>query len=232
MSVIEYWFQTPKGFKDLPVSYCDLPVSYCVCQGVSMSVPFITCVCVLQDLDPLVPQQLSDLDADISSAISQDVSLRDAMVTGSVYDMIPPRGGVRTLVARQPRGPLFRLVSANSSNSSPGTTTGLAALPNVAVVNGTRNGSSSHGALEGCLDEAVFDQINLLGLDGCLETMDAQLLGILQGMDPRVLEDLDSDSGLSLESSSRGPDSPSELEDLWGCFREVQCSVFPLYHRC
>ncbi|XP_020360735.1 endoplasmic reticulum membrane sensor NFE2L1 [Oncorhynchus kisutch] len=164
------------------------------------------------DLDPLVPQQLSDLDADISSAISQDVSLRDAMVTGSVYDMIPPRGGVRTLVARQPRGPLFRLVSANSSNSSPGTTTGLAALPNAAVVNGTRNGSSSHGALEGCLDEAVFDQINLLGLDGCLETMDAQLLGILQGIDPRVLEDLDSDSGLSLESSSRGPDSPSASE--------------------
>ncbi|XP_023831435.1 endoplasmic reticulum membrane sensor NFE2L1 isoform X2 [Salvelinus sp. IW2-2015] len=164
------------------------------------------------DLDPLVPQQLSDLDADISSAISQDVSLRDAMVTGSVYDMIPQRGGVRTLVARQPRGPLFRLESTNSSNSSPGTTTGLAALPNAVVVNGTRNGSSSHGALEGCLDEAVFDQINLLGLDGCLETMDVQLLGILQGIDPRVLEDLDSDSGLSLESSSRGPDSPSASE--------------------
>ncbi|KAM9418581.1 endoplasmic reticulum membrane sensor NFE2L1-like isoform 2-T2 [Salvelinus alpinus] len=164
------------------------------------------------DLDPLVPQQLSDLDANISRAISQDVSLRDAMVTGSVYDMIPQRGGVRTLVARQPRGPLFRLESTNSSNSSPGTTTGLAALPNAVVVNGTRNGSSSHGALEGCLDEAVFDQINLLGLDGCLETMDVQLLGILQGIDPRVLEDLDSDSGLSLESSSRGPDSPSASE--------------------
>ncbi|XP_038822578.1 endoplasmic reticulum membrane sensor NFE2L1-like [Salvelinus namaycush] len=164
------------------------------------------------DLDPLVPQQLSDLDANISSAISQDVSLRDAMVTGSVYDMIPQRGGVRTLVARQPRGPLFRLESTNSSNSSPGTTTGLAALPNAVVVNGTRNGSSSHGALEGCLDEAVFDQINLLGLDGCLETMDVQLLGILQSIDPRVLEDLDSDSGLSLESSSRGPDSPSASE--------------------
>ncbi|XP_055732976.1 endoplasmic reticulum membrane sensor NFE2L1-like [Salvelinus fontinalis] len=164
------------------------------------------------DLDPLVPQQLSDLDANISSAISQDVSLRDAMVTGSVYDMIPQRGGVRTLVARQPRGPLFRLESTNSSKSSPGTTTGLAALPNAVVVNGTRNGSSSHGALEGCLDEAVFDQINLLGLDGCLETMDVQLLGILQGIDPRVLEDLDSDSGLSLESSSRGPDSPSASE--------------------
>ncbi|XP_014033798.1 endoplasmic reticulum membrane sensor NFE2L1 isoform X2 [Salmo salar] len=161
---------------------------------------------------PIYEFDLSDLDTDISSAISQDVSLRDAMVTGSVYDMIPPRGGVRTLVARQPRGPLFRLESTNSSNSSPGMTTGLAALPNAAVVNGTRNGSSSHGALEGCLDEAVFDQINLLGLGGCLETMDAQLLGILQGIDPRVLEDLDSDSGLSLESSSRGPDSPSASE--------------------
>ncbi|XP_029588311.1 endoplasmic reticulum membrane sensor NFE2L1 isoform X2 [Salmo trutta] len=161
---------------------------------------------------PIYEFDLSDLDTDISSAISQDVSLRDAMVTGSVYDMIPPRGGVRTLVARQPRGPLFRLESTNSSNLSPGMTTGLAALPNAAVVNGTRNGSSSHGALEGCLDEAVFDQINLLGLGGCLETMDAQLLGILQGIDPRVLGDLDSDSGLSLESSSRGPDSPSASE--------------------
>ncbi|CAB1320596.1 unnamed protein product [Coregonus sp. 'balchen'] len=166
------------------------------------------------DLHPLVPQQLSDLDANISSAISQDVSLRDAIVTGSVYDMIPPRGGVRTLVARQPRGPLFRLESTNSSHSdsSPGTTTGLAVLPYAAVVNGTRNGSSSHGALEGYLDEAVFDRINLLGLEGCLDTMDAQLLGILQGIYPRVLEDLDSDSGLSLESSSQGPDSPGASE--------------------
>ncbi|KAK6324142.1 hypothetical protein J4Q44_G00064810 [Coregonus suidteri] len=166
------------------------------------------------DLDPLVPQQLSDLDASISSAISQDVSLRDAMVTGSTYDMIPPRGGVRTLVARQPRGPLFRLESTNSSNSdsSPGTTTGLAALPFTAVVNGTHNGTLSHGALGGCLDEAVFDQINLLGLEGCLDTMDAQLLGNLQGIDPCILEDLDSDSGLSLESSSRGPTSPGASE--------------------
>ncbi|XP_070295188.1 endoplasmic reticulum membrane sensor NFE2L1 isoform X2 [Salvelinus sp. IW2-2015] len=164
------------------------------------------------DLDPLVPQQLSDLDADISSAISQDVSLRDAMVTGSTYDMIPPRGGVRTLVARQPRGPLFQLESTNSSDSSPGTTTGLAALPFTTVVNGTSNGTLSHGALGGCLDEAVFDQINLLGLEGCLDNMDAQLLGNLQGIDPRVLGDLDSDSGLSLESSSRGPTSPGASE--------------------
>ncbi|XP_021415538.2 endoplasmic reticulum membrane sensor NFE2L1 [Oncorhynchus mykiss] len=164
------------------------------------------------DLDPLVPQQLSDLDADISSAISQDVSLRDAMVTGSTYDMIPPRGGVRTLVARQPRGPLFQLESTNSSDSSPGTTTGLAALPFTTVVNGTSNGTLSHGALGGCLDEAVFDQINLLGLEGCLDNMDAQLLGNPQGIDPRVLEDLDSDSGLSLESSSRGPTSPGASE--------------------
>uniref|UniRef100_A0A4W5L2H1 Nfe2 like bZIP transcription factor 3 n=1 Tax=Hucho hucho TaxID=62062 RepID=A0A4W5L2H1_9TELE len=164
------------------------------------------------DLDPLVPQQLSDLDADISSAISQDVSLRDAMVTGSTYDMIPPRGGVRTLVARQPRGTLFQLESTNSSDSAPGTTTGLAALPFTTVVNGTSNGTLSHSALGGCLDEAVFDQINLLGLEGCLDNMDAQLLGNLQGINPRVLGDLDSDSGLSLESSSRGPTSPGASE--------------------
>ncbi|KAL0962000.1 hypothetical protein UPYG_G00334390 [Umbra pygmaea] len=166
------------------------------------------------DLDPLVPQQLSDLDPVISNAISQDVSLRDAMVTGSAYDMIPLRGGVRTLVARQPRGSLFRLESTNSSHSdtSPGVTTALAAAPFAAVVNGTVNGTSSHGALAGCLDEAVFDQINLLGLEGCLDTMDAQLMGSLQCMDPRGLEDLDSDSGLSLESSSRGPASPGDSD--------------------
>ncbi|XP_010891352.2 nuclear factor erythroid 2-related factor 3 [Esox lucius] len=166
------------------------------------------------DLDPLVPQQLSDLDADISSAISQDVSLRDAMVTGSIYDMIPQRSGVRTLVARQPRGPLFRLESTNSSlsDSSPGTTTELATVPFATTVNGTLNGTSSHGALGGCLDEAVFDQINLLGLEGCLDNIDGQLLAGLQGIDPRVLEDLDSDSGLSLESSSRGPVSPGVSE--------------------
>ncbi|KAJ7991566.1 hypothetical protein DPEC_G00285200 [Dallia pectoralis] len=166
------------------------------------------------DLDPLVPPQLSDLNADISSAISQDVSLRDAMVTGSIYDMIPQRSRVRTLVARQPRGPLFRLESTNSSFSdpSPGTTTELATVPFATAVNGSLNGTSSHGALGGCLDEAVFDQINLLGLGGCLDSIDGQLLGSLQGIDPRVLEDLDSDSGLSLESSSRGPVSPGVSE--------------------
>lgn len=59
----------------------------------------------------------------------------------------------------------------------------------------------------GCLDEAVFDHINQLGFEG-LDCMDDQLMGCLESIDPQVLEDLDSDSGLSLEMSSGGPVSP------------------------
>lgn len=83
---------------------------------------------------------------------------------------------------------------------------GLAALPFASVCNLTGN-VLQHSTLSGCLDEAVFDQINQLGLEG-LDTMDTQLMGCLDSIDPQVLEDLDSDSGLSLESSSGGPVSP------------------------
>ncbi|XP_046873109.1 nuclear factor erythroid 2-related factor 3 [Hypomesus transpacificus] len=163
------------------------------------------------DLDPLVPQRLSDLDTDISSAISQNVSLRDAMVRGTgPYDVVPHRDESGSVT--QQRGPYFRLESTNSSHSdsSPGVTAGLATLPFSSVCNATRN-VTSDSALGGCLDEAVFDQINLLGLEG-LDSIDPQLLGSLEGIDPRVLEDLDSDSGLSLENSSRGPTSPGTSE--------------------
>ena len=77
----------------------------------------------LQDLDPLVPQRLSDLDTDISSAISQNVSLRDAMVRGTgPYDVVPHRDESGSVT--QQRGPYFRLESTNSSHSdsSPGVT--------------------------------------------------------------------------------------------------------------
>lgn len=161
------------------------------------------------DFDPL-----ADLDADISSAISQDVSLRDAMVTGpGPYAAAPLGGGARTRTAPLPRPPLFRLGSTNSSHSdsSPGSTATLAAAPFSSVCNATRN-STSQDALGGCLDEAVFEQINLLGLGG-LEAMDPQLLGSLGGADPgEGLEDLDSDSGLSLETCSRSPASPGASE--------------------
>lgn len=59
----------------------------------------------------------------------------------------------------------------------------------------------------GCLDEAVFDHINQLGFED-LDSIDVQLMGSFESIDPQVLEDLDSDSGLSLEMSSGGPVSP------------------------
>ncbi|KAM4630719.1 nuclear factor erythroid 2-related factor 3 isoform 2-T2 [Polymixia lowei] len=163
----------------------------------------------LDDLEPLVTERLSGLDSDITSAISQDVSLRDAMVTrAGAYGMTSERAEARPVTQQQ--APLFRMESTNSSHSdsSPGMNLGLAALPFASVCNVTRN-MSSHGTLGGCLDEAVFDQINLLGLEG-LDTIGTQLLDSLEGIDPRVLEDLDSDSGL--ESSSRGPASPGTSE--------------------
>lgn len=89
---------------------------------------------------------------------------------------------------------------------SPGMAVGLAALPFASVCNLTAN-VSQHSDVDGCLDEAVFDQINQLGLEE-LGTIDNQLMGCLEGIDPQVLEDLDSDSGLSLETSSGGPVSP------------------------
>lgn len=157
-------------------------------------------------MDTLVTERLSDLDTDITTAISQDVSLHDAMVTSvGAFGAASERAESRPV--NQQQRALFRLESTGSSHSdaSPGMALGLAALPFASVCNLTGN-ASQHSALGGCLDEAVFDQINQLGLEG-LDTMDTQLMGCL-GIDPQVLEDLDSDSGLSLESSSGGPVSP------------------------
>lgn len=145
-------------------------------------------------------------DADIS-AISQDVSLRDAMVASTgVFGVTSERTESR--LRTQQQRTFFRLESTDSSHSdaSPGMAVGLAALPFASVCNVTVN-VSSQSALGGCLDEAVFDQINQLGLEG-LDAIDTQLMGCLQNVDPQVLEDLDSDSGLSLESSCGGPVSP------------------------
>lgn len=166
----------------------------------------------LDDLDSLVTERLSDLDADISTAISQDVSLHDAMVTGAVAFGVASERAESRPAGQQQRTSLFRLESTGSTGSShtdasPGMALGLAALPFASVCNLTGD-VSQHSALGGCLDEAVFDQINQLGLEG-LDTMDSNLMGCL---DPQVLEDLDSDSGLSLESSSGGPVSPGSSD--------------------
>lgn len=108
----------------------------------------------------------------------------------------------------QQRRPLLRLESTNSTLSDvlPGMAVGLAALPFASVCNLTGN-VTSQSLLGGCLDEAVFDQINQLGLEG-LDTIDNQLMNSLGRVDSQGHEDLDSDSGLSLESSYGGPASP------------------------
>lgn len=180
----------------------------------------------LDDLDSLVTERLSDLDTDITRAISQDVSLHDAMVTSAGAFGVASGGAESRTVTQQERT-LFRLESTDSSHSSasPGMALGLAALPFASVCNLTGD-VSSHGTLGGCLDEAVFDQINQLGLEG-LDTMDTQLLDCLDSIDPQVLEDLDSDSGLSLESSSGGPLSPgsSEMSSSSSSYCEDECGA-------
>ncbi|KAM8841581.1 endoplasmic reticulum membrane sensor NFE2L1-like [Spinachia spinachia] len=175
----------------------------------------------LDELDSLATERLPDLDTEIPSAISQDVSLHDAMVT-TAFGVASER--VESRPATQQQRSLFRLESTGSSHSdpSPGMAVGLAALPFASVCNLTGN-VSSHSALSGCLDEAVFDQINQLGLEG----LDTQLMSSLEGINPQVLADLDSDSGLSLESSSGGPVSPgsSEMSSSSSSFYEDECGA-------
>ncbi|XP_076005912.1 nuclear factor erythroid 2-related factor 3 [Genypterus blacodes] len=171
----------------------------------------------LDDLDSLVTERLPVLGTDITGAISQDVSLHDAMVTRSgVFGMTSESAEARPVA--QQRAPLFRLESTNSSHSDslPGMALGMAALPFASVCTLTRNMSD-------CLDEAVFDQINQLGLED-LDTIDSQLMG---SIDPHVFEDLDSDSGLSLESSSGGPASPgtSEMSSSSSLYCEDECGA-------
>lgn len=177
------------------------------------------------DLD-LVTDRLLDLEPDIATAISQDVSLHDAMVTNTGgFGVTPER--VDSRPASQQQRTLFRLESTGSSHSdvSPGLASGLAALPFASVCNLTGN-VSQHSAVGSCLDEAVFDHINQLGLEA-LDTIDIQLMGCLEGMDPQVLEDMDSDSGLSLESSSGGPVSPgsSDMSSSSSSYCEDECGA-------
>lgn len=178
----------------------------------------------LDDMDSLVSDRLSDLDSDITHAISHNVSLRDAMVTSAgVSGVTSERAEFRP--ATQQQRTLLESTGLSHSNASPGMALGLAALPFASVCNFTGN-VSSHSALSGCLDEAVFDQINQLGLES-LETIDGQLMGCLENIDPQVLEDLDSDSGLSLESSSGGPVSPgsSEMSSSSSSYCEDECGA-------
>lgn len=158
------------------------------------------------DFDSMVPQHMSDLEADLPNPISYDVSLQDAMVT---------RRDSANCRSASSRAQLFRLESTNSSHSDPPhssagiLSSSLFCLPG----NSSRNETSS-SQLGGYLDEAVFEHINMLDLCN-LGTIDPQMLDDMQGdMDTQWMED--SDSGLSLESSSRSIASPSSSSDSFG----------------
>ena len=148
----------------------------------------------MQDLDSLVSGRLPSLDTEDMPL--QDLCLQEALMPSP------------TAPQHSPPSP------------SPGLALGLAALPFATVCNFSGNCSQGLG---GGLDEAVFEHINQLGLGLGLDTdtMDHRLLSCL---DPQLLEDFDSDSGLSLESSSGGPASPgeshrsSQLQNTRFCF--------------
>lgn len=155
------------------------------------------------DFDSMVPQRMSDLEADLPNPISYDVSLQDAMVT---------RGGSANCRPASSRAPLFRLESTNSSHSVPPQASAGAIPSSLFCLSGnsSRN-ETSPTQMGGFLDEAVFEHINMLDL-GNLGTIDPQILdGMQSEMDTPWLED--SDSGLSLESSSRSAASPSTSSD-------------------
>uniref|UniRef100_A0AAY4BEK1 BZIP domain-containing protein n=1 Tax=Denticeps clupeoides TaxID=299321 RepID=A0AAY4BEK1_9TELE len=146
------------------------------------------CVCVIvQDLE-----RLADLGvADLSAAISHNVSLQEAMVTRARWS------------SGQPGPSLLRLESSNSSlpDAPSGDGGELPPPPFPLVNNASGNGGAPAGG-GGYLDEAVFEQIGLLGLEG-LDVIGCELLGEvgLAAGSALLLDDPDSDSGLSVESS-------------------------------
>lgn len=142
-----------------------------------------------QSWNQLLPLSVSDLE-DLDSLVSARLPGLDTdMSSGLSTDM-----SLQEAFMAPPPAPL----------PSPGLALGLASLPFASVCNFTGNSSQGVG---GGLDEAVFEQINQLGLG--LDSIDHHLLSCL---DPQLLEDLDSDSGLSLESSSGGPASPGSSD--------------------
>ncbi|XP_028847943.1 nuclear factor erythroid 2-related factor 3 [Denticeps clupeoides] len=144
----------------------------------------------LPEFDDL--ERLADLGvADLSAAISHNVSLQEAMVTRARWS------------SGQPGPSLLRLESSNSSlpDAPSGDGGELPPPPFPLVNNASGNGGAPAGG-GGYLDEAVFEQIGLLGLEG-LDVIGCELLGEvgLAAGSALLLDDPDSDSGLSVESS-------------------------------
>ncbi|XP_076865530.1 nuclear factor erythroid 2-related factor 3 [Brachyhypopomus gauderio] len=160
------------------------------------------------DFNSLAPQHMSDLDVNLANPISYNASLQDAMVTNGVdYRPDPPRGQAQT--TPHSGASMFRIESTNSSHSdTPPAAAGLLASPLFSLPGNSSHNDSSHSGVGGYLDEAVFEHISLLGLEGL--SVDPELLNRMEGgVDLAWLEDVDSDSGLSLESRSRSPASTS-----------------------
>ncbi|XP_017310722.2 nuclear factor erythroid 2-related factor 3 [Ictalurus punctatus] len=157
----------------------------------------------LNDFETLIAQQVPYMDP-----ISYNASLQDAMVSsGGDYRPHPPGGGAHATPGQTPS--LFNLEAINSSNrDAPRTDFGTLALPPFSSLGNSSHGTS-HSRVGGYLDEAVFEQINLLGLEGLASVEGPVLSGMDGSLDASWLEGLDSDSGLSLETNSRSPASGS-----------------------
>ncbi|KAJ8251707.1 hypothetical protein GJAV_G00224240 [Gymnothorax javanicus] len=145
---------------------------------------------------------------DVTTPINQNVSLHQASIPSCNQDLRPffnpnlePQPG--------PNPPaLHGLSSSNSSNfSSTFGATNLTGLFLPQPLNGTANGTAIlpplPDPLNVLLEEAMLDEISLLDL--ALEE------GFSHSQASRLGEELDSDSGLSLDSS-RSPASPSSSE--------------------
>ncbi|XP_078080360.1 endoplasmic reticulum membrane sensor NFE2L1b isoform X2 [Mustelus asterias] len=142
-----------------------------------------------------------------TTAINQDVSLHDATLPlcGQDFPSFFNPNLENPSVESSPR--LQRLASTNSTNfdATFGSTnfTGIFFPPQINGTSNETSGSSLPDPLSSLLDEAMFDEISLMDL------------AMEEGFGPMVAsqieEELDSDSGLSLDSS-HSPVSPSSSE--------------------
>ncbi|XP_062381646.1 endoplasmic reticulum membrane sensor NFE2L1b isoform X4 [Sardina pilchardus] len=146
---------------------------------------------------------LVGLDPARSNLINQDVSLHQASLPSCSQDfptLFSPE--LDPAAALRPPSALLRLSSSNSSNvnSSFGATnlTGLFAPP---PLNSTTNLTAD--PFSSLLEESMLDEISLLDL--------AMVEGFSQAQASQLEDELDSDSGLSLDSS-HSPASPSNSE--------------------
>lgn len=143
-----------------------------------------------------------------STLINQDVSLHQASLPSCSQDFPPLFNAQLDPTSTTPRPTMLRLASSNSSNvnSTFGATnlTGLFLPP---LMNSTSNNITSTPILPDpfstLLEESMLDEISLLDL--------AMEEGFSQAQASQLEDELDSDSGLSLDSS-HSPASPSSSE--------------------